>query len=248
MKIKILGNGGGINDGLPYNAFIVDDVLLCETPPDMMPSLHRNAVNLTSIRTVYISHLHGDHTFGLPFLLLSAWFLHRRDGQELSYTIVGPKGLPQMAESLLVSAFTADHPCLEWTKQACAFIEIDDSSKPMLLEGHRTSVFKLDHLIPTFGFSLIDHTGDVELAYIADTKWCDAIRDILERYPKVVLIDLGGQDDDPVPVHLSMQTLRENALPITGAKSVYYGTHLAREFESPIPCIQCAKPGMVIVQ
>lgn len=36
MRLTILGNGGGISDGLPYNAFLVDDLLLCELPPDIM--------------------------------------------------------------------------------------------------------------------------------------------------------------------------------------------------------------------
>ena len=250
MKIKILGNGGGINDGLPYNAFIVNDTLLCETPPDIMLSLHKNAVSLSSIKTIYISHLHGDHTFGLPFLILSAFFAHLRDNQGSSYTIVGPEGLQKTAENLIVSAFafTDDHPCLEWMKRFCTFVEIDASSKPTLLEGYCTSVSRLDHFVPTFGFSLTDRDGDLEFAYIADTRWCAAIQHVIERQPKVVLIDLNGQDDDPVPVHLSMQALRENALPITGENTIYYGTHLKKEVESPIPCIKCAKPGMVIGQ
>ena len=39
MKIKILGNGGAINDGLPYNSFAINGTLLCETPPDIMLSM-----------------------------------------------------------------------------------------------------------------------------------------------------------------------------------------------------------------
>jgi hypothetical protein len=36
MKIKMVGTGGAINDGLPYNSFIVDNTLLVEAPPDIM--------------------------------------------------------------------------------------------------------------------------------------------------------------------------------------------------------------------
>jgi ribonuclease BN (tRNA processing enzyme) len=68
MRIQVLGNGGAINEGLPYSSFVVDGILLCETPPDIMLSLHKHAIEISSIKTVYISHLHGDHTFGLPFL------------------------------------------------------------------------------------------------------------------------------------------------------------------------------------
>jgi ribonuclease BN (tRNA processing enzyme) len=90
MKIKILGNGGAINDGLPYNAFVINGTLLCETPPDIMLSINKNFVELSSINTIYISHLHGDHIFGLPFLIISAFFLHVGNDKKLSFIIVGP--------------------------------------------------------------------------------------------------------------------------------------------------------------
>jgi hypothetical protein len=225
---------------------MIGDVLLCETPPDIMLSLHRNDVDLSSIKTVYISHLHGDHTFGLPFMIIEAFFLHLRDGRESCYTIVGPEGLKKAIESLVASAWTVGHPCLGWMKQHCTFVEIDSSSKPVLVEGYRTSVFQLDHLVNTLGFSLTNREDDVVFAYVADTKWCATIGCVLLNQPRLVLTDLNGRDDDPVRVHLSMRDMREKALPITGQNTTYYGTHLKCEFQSSIPCIKCARPGMVI--
>lgn len=247
MKIRVLGNGGAINDGLAYNAFIINESLLCELPPDVMLSLYRNGVEISSINTIYVSHLHGDHTFGLPFLILSAFFLHLKDEKRLSYTIIGPEGLEKMAESLVISAFTARHPCLEWMKKHCTFVEINASSKPVLLEGYQTSIFELDHLIATYGFSLSHKHGQMGFAYVADTRWCEAIQNVLKSQPRIVLIDLNGKEDDPHPVHLSMKDLQLKALPITGENTHYYGTHLKEAFDSSVPCVRCAKPGMEIV-
>ncbi len=70
MIIKILGNGGALNDGLPYNSYTIDEKILIETPPDIMVSLHRENIDIYSLEAIYISHLHGDHTFGFPFLAL----------------------------------------------------------------------------------------------------------------------------------------------------------------------------------
>ncbi len=247
MKIKILGNGGAINDGLPYNAFIINQTLLCEMPPDIMLSLNQNNIEISSINTIYISHLHGDHTFGLVFFILSAWFLYFKDNKSLSYTIIGPQGLEKMAETLIVDAFTTHHPCLEWMKKYCSFLEINASSEPTLLAGYQTSIFELDHLVETYGFLLSHKDNRVEFAYVADTKWCEAIRTVLKSQPQIVLIDLNGDEDDPAPVHLSMTDLQQQALPITGENTHYYGTHLKEEFDSPIPCLRCAKPGLEII-
>lgn len=246
MKIKILGNGGAINDGLPYNAFVLNDTLLCETPPDIMLSINKNFIELSSINTIYISHLHGDHIFGLPFLILSAFFLHTANNKRLSFKIVGPEGLNMMAENLVVSAFSSKHPCFKWMKEFCNFLEVDETSRPDLINGFQTFIFKLDHLIDTYGFSLARRDNSIDFAYIADTIWCESVHAVLSQKPRIVLIDLNGKDDDPVPIHLSIEDLRQNAIPITGEKTQYYGTHLKEEFKSTISCVKCAKPGMHI--
>jgi hypothetical protein len=128
----------------------------------------------------------------------------------------------------------------------CTFLEIDETSNPVLIDGFHTSIFKLDHLIDTYGFSLQTGGGGMEFAYIADTRWCESIHDLLRHKPRVVLIDLNGRDSDPEPVHLSMKDLRQKAIPLTGEETLYYGTHLKEEFMSLISCVKCARPGMEI--
>jgi len=246
VNIKILGNGGGVNDGLPYNSFVVDETLLCETPPDIMLSINKNQIDLSSIQTIYISHLHGDHLFGLPFLILSAFFSNDETGTEFSFEIIGPDGLEKMCENLVVSAFTSKHPCIKWMKEFCTFLEISEVSKPTLVDGFETSIFKLDHLIDTYGFSLAREDRSIDFAYVADTRWCESLHRLLAQKPQVVLIDLNGVDNDPEPVHPSMSDLKEKAIPITGEITTYYGTHLKKEFKSTISCVKCAKPGTEI--
>ena len=46
IKIKILGNGGCLNKGLPYNSFIINDNFIFESPPDIMLSLHKNKIDI----------------------------------------------------------------------------------------------------------------------------------------------------------------------------------------------------------
>lgn len=51
----------------------------------------------TRIRTAFLTHLHADHTMGLPDLILTPWIMGRR--QPLA--IFGPKGLKAMSEHVL---------------------------------------------------------------------------------------------------------------------------------------------------
>ncbi len=55
------------------------------------------ALNPRSLDIAFVSHLHSDHTIGLPDLILTPWVLGRTDPLEL----YGPPGISAMAENLL---------------------------------------------------------------------------------------------------------------------------------------------------
>src|SRR3954468_21775802 len=50
-----------------------------------------------NLRMVFITHLHSDHTLGLPDLMLSPWTLERTSALE----VYGPKGIGDMTSHLL---------------------------------------------------------------------------------------------------------------------------------------------------
>lgn len=238
LEITILGNGGGLNAGLPYNAFLINEHILAEAPPDVMLSLNTLHQDIRRIDSVFISHLHGDHTFGLPFVILNKWVASLQAPEVSSLTIWGPDGIDDYAKALLIQAFTADHPCYPWCEQHVVFHAIPSQSQ-ISWDGLAVSVFPVQHLVPTYGF-LVEHQQATLLAYIADTIWCFQVEDVLAHAPRTVLADMNGGSSN---VHMSVQDILEKALPITGTRTTYYGVHLSEEFESPHPSIFCAKQG-----
>ena len=56
-----------------------------------------------NLRTLFLTHLHSDHTVGLPDLILSAWTLER----EVPLEVYGPPGTQAMVDHLL-AAYAAD--------------------------------------------------------------------------------------------------------------------------------------------
>ena len=247
LTITILGNGGAINAGLPYNSFMIDDVLLCELPPDIMPSLHRNHVSIKAVKRIFISHLHGDHVFGLPFFVLSSFFENHQTGEAYEVTMIGPKGLKVLATDLVESAFRKNHPCVEWMKRNVRFVEIDASGKPILIDGYETFLFRLEHMMETYGFLLSHPQGGASFAYVADTLWCGALQAVIEAKPKLVLIDLNGEPGESKPVHLSYDELKEKGLPISGSETTFIGTHLRKSFITTDHRIVCSEPGMQVM-
>jgi len=54
------------------------------------------ALNVTQLRTVFITHLHSDHTLGYPDLIFTPWVLGRAEPLQA----YGPRGLGQMTVNI----------------------------------------------------------------------------------------------------------------------------------------------------
>ena len=236
--VTILGNGGCLNEGLPYNSFMIGESLLVETPPDVMTSIGRLSKSIEKIATVFVSHLHGDHTFGLPFIVISSWYRARVAGTTASLVVYGPEGIQAQAELLTEAAFSVAHPCFAWLKEQVEFRELQEGSE-VDLGGHTATCFEVSHPPPTYGFALGDHQNRPVFCYIPDTVWCHRVEEVLAVKPRRVLIDMNGVKG----VHLSQDEVVEKAIPITGKSTVFYATHLAAEFESDHEMIRCTTQG-----
>ncbi len=244
MKVKILGNGGYINDGLPYNAFVIDGKALIECPPDIMLSLNREKIDIISIEEIYISHLHGDHCFGFPFLALDFLYKVMRTGQNKKIKLFAPAGSRDRLMDLTVKALSADNPTINWIKNNVEFISISNQSEIKLLT-YDAKIYLMEHSQKTYGFILSDKKNKL-LSYISDTSWSHNIEVILSESPKIILLDLNGESDDPVPVHLSEKDLLEKGIKLVTQGTVFYGTHLKYQKNSTHKNIKYVVPGMEI--
>ena len=243
MEIKILGNGGAINNGLFYNSFIIDNHILCETPPDIMLTLKKQKVNIVNIDTIIISHFHGDHIFGFPFLILNL-FYESFFNDVSKIDVYGPKGIKKKVEELWISAFTKNHPCFQWIDKNFIFHEI--SNQMISINDYKMEFYELDHIVLTYGFNLYEENDKCLFSYVADSIWTNNINLMLNKKPKVVIIDLNGKKEDNHKIHISIDDLIENGLVLTGDDTIYYGTHLKDEFESHHKNIKCSFVGSTI--
>ncbi|MDY6934472.1 MAG: MBL fold metallo-hydrolase [Spirochaetota bacterium] len=244
MKIKILGNGGAINDGLPYNAFMIDEEVLIELPPDIMLSLAREDISINNIREIFISHLHGDHCFGFPFLTLYLFVKVPKDQKEKRIKLFAPGNAKDFLIDLTEKAFSKEHPLISWVRETIEFINISDRTE-ITLNDHTARLFKMEHMVETYGFILKEENENV-FSYIADTKWSQGITDLLKEKPQIVILDLNGEPDDPVPIHLHEDEIIEKAINLVSDETVFYGTHLKCDKISTNKRIHYVKAGMEI--
>ena len=65
MNITFLGIGGAMNTNSISTSFIIDNEVLFEAPPAIPTAIYKAKINIKKINHIIISHLHGDHYFGL---------------------------------------------------------------------------------------------------------------------------------------------------------------------------------------
>lgn len=150
MQIQFLGTGAGM-PSKERNVTSIALKLLDEIGKvwlfDCGEATQHRILN-TSIRPrridkIFITHLHGDHIFGLPGFLSSRSFL----GGESELTIFGPKGLQQYVEA----ALTVSNTHLTYPLK---FVEVYSG---IVYEDEKFTVIvdQLEHTIECFGYRIV---------------------------------------------------------------------------------------------
>ncbi len=78
----------------PATAIVVnEEIYLVDCGPGVVRRAAAARLDVRKLKRIFITHLHSDHTLGLPDLLFSPWTLGRTEPLE----IYGPKGVRAMA-------------------------------------------------------------------------------------------------------------------------------------------------------
>ena len=147
MKFQVFGIGSASPQlDIHPSSFLVklpNEYILIDCGEGTQYRLLENKIKHTKIRTICISHLHGDHYFGLVGLL-SSLSLNRRTEP---LRIIGPPALQQIIEMQLMNS--GSKMSFEIT-----FIHTDAAKSEMLLDNAVFSIrtIPLTHRVPCTGF------------------------------------------------------------------------------------------------
>ncbi len=116
--------------------------------------LRKFRVKFSRIKHIFISHLHGDHFFGLPGLISTFLLL----GREAELHIYGPKGIKEAILLLLKLGKT-------YTNYPLYFHELEEISPQLIFEDEELTVetIPLDHRVYTNGFLFKEKPGERKL-------------------------------------------------------------------------------------
>ena len=125
--------------------------------------LRKNRIKFNRIKHIFISHLHGDHYFGLAGLISTFRLLTR----EADLHIYAPKGLKEV---ITLQMKLAD----SWTNYKLIFHELSSKKSELIYEDDRVEVFTipLNHRVYTNGFLFKEkpHERKLHLGKVEDAK------------------------------------------------------------------------------
>jgi ribonuclease BN (tRNA processing enzyme) len=242
MDVQFLGSGDAFGSGGRFNACLhvraSSTAFLVDCGASSMVAIRKFGVDPNTIRTVLISHLHGDHFGGVPFLVLDAQLVSRRTGP---LTIAGPPGL----RTRLAEAMEAFFPGSTQTQQKFA-LDVQELEPRAIrdFEGFRVTPHVVKHASGAPPFALrIEADGKV-LCYSGDTEWTDELATAARGAD--LFVAEAYFYDKAIKFHLDYVTLAQH-LPEIGAKRVVL-THLSQDMLGRLDDVkyQVADDGLVI--
>jgi ribonuclease BN (tRNA processing enzyme) len=220
MRLTVVGCGDAFGSGGRSNTcFWLETnkgVVVVDFGASALPALKKLNLDPNAIDAIVLSHLHGDHFGGLPFLLLDAQFLSRRNRPLL---IAGPPGTEARLHAAMEAFFpksTGSKWKYEWKVQEIAVgVETD-------VIGHSVVTTEVIHQsgAPSTALRLSD--GSKTFAYSGDSEWTDALLPIA-RGADLFICECYN-DAGKLTGHINWETLKAR-LPDLSARQVMV-THM----------------------
>jgi ribonuclease BN (tRNA processing enzyme) len=212
-----LGSGGRSNTCFHVTGGRVNFLIDCGA--SSLPALKRLGIAREAIDLILITHFHGDHFGGLPFLLLDAQFTRR----SRPLVIAGPAGIETRLANLMEALF--EHSSKTKPRFDLSVVALEAEQSRTLGEVKVTPypVVHGESGGPFLAYR-IEAEGRV-IAYSADTEWTDTL--IPAARGADLFIAEAYYYDKIIKNHLSLKTL-EAHLPEINAKRLVL-THMSED-------------------
>lgn len=202
MDITFLGSGDAFGSGGRLQSCMLLETDSSKTLLDCgttaLLGMQRAGVDPNAIDTVLLSHFHGDHFGGVPYLILEGQFRQRTR----PLVIAGPPGVAKRVHEMMELSF----PGSSQTRQRFDVSFRELGREGLELADLKVSAIPVVHTPGAEGMGLRVGVGAALLAYTGDSEWTSALTDLAEDAD--LLIAESYSFEKTIPWHLSYATIR----------------------------------------
>lgn len=201
LRVTFIGSGSAFADGGRSHACIHVTApgvsLLLDCGGSSLPAIRRE-VDAEAIDAIGISHLHGDHFGGIPYLLIEQHFA----GRTAPLLIGGPRALGDRLRALESSLYP---DFFRKTKLGFQVSEIVLGANETEFGGALVSALPVKHVAESDPHGLRVRVGDKLIAYSGDATWSDDLARVAKGADLFICDATFFDRDDPS--HISYRTL-----------------------------------------
>jgi len=175
--IQFLGTGNAFNtDGRGTQSILfapeAASPFLVDLGPTSVQAMVRFDVDRRKIDRLFLTHLHGDHTAGWPFLLLNMVVLDRRTRP---FDVYGPVGTRSALEGLAGICF---QDALERQSFDVRYHELPVEPQEGIQgrQGMQFDILPMEHHSSSIGYRF--HLDGNSIGVTGDTGWCDSLEQL----------------------------------------------------------------------
>ena len=242
MHVRFVGCGDAFGSGGRSNTCFhltgAHTNLLIDCGASSLPALKRQGIAPNDIELILITHFHGDHFAGLPFLLLDAQLSRR----SRPLVIAGPQGIALRLAQVMEALFENSSRTPRKFELSMVVLAPGESRTFGAVTVTPYPVVHGDSGGPFLGYR-IEAQGRV-IAYSGDTEWTDTLIPLAREAD--LFIAEAYYYDRIVKNHLSLTTL-EAHLPDINPKRLIL-THMSDDMLARLPTLAhtAAHDGMIV--
>jgi len=222
--VTVLGSGDAFaSGGRAQSGYVIEangTQVLLEAGPGLLETLKRHGFNPARLDYVVISHLHGDHYGGIPFLMLEYLWESPLDH---IVTIAGPRGLESRSWRLMKTMYPRS--AIQRLKPRLRFKELAPG-KSARLGPLKIDAIRSPHTSPDISLSLKLHLAGRSIAFSGDSGWNDDLVELAQG-ADLFLCECTYYESKHLTFHLNYPLIMENRDRFKVSRMVL--THLGRE-------------------
>jgi ribonuclease BN (tRNA processing enzyme) len=222
MHVRFVGSGDAFGSGGRWQTCIqvtaAGQVILVDCGATSLVALRTQGIDPGTIDAVAVTHLHGDHFGGLPFLILDGQFSRRTR----PLRIIGPPGTGARLTAAMEALFPGSAQAERRFETRVAELPPGDG---LDLDGLRVRCWPVVHASGAPPLALRVDDGHASFAYSGDTEWTPALLEA-GRGASIFAVEAYTYDRR-VRYHLDYRTLHDHAGAIGADRIVL--THMSAD-------------------